>query len=208
MENYQLGESEIVLFRTNALLPEKEQKCKNKISTELLLTNENIVLISKYKKLFQKDSVSTVIVPLESIKIYNDLPYIVKREECIELYTLNGEYFLKFEQKNQAKEFFNKIMRVTSGYSKFLRGVKKVSKEIKDMNVAFDIAHTAKKTLDFAADVVIEYAEAPKKGKVQLLGTVAKVFKKHQPQENLQIEHKTENIPAELPTLVDTTETE
>ena len=187
MEHYKLNKSEVVLFRNDILLLEDGKKGKNKVKTELLLTNENFVFINKSKKLFQKETVDTIVVAIESMKIYNEMPYMVRKDELVEIYTIDDEYFLEFDNKKSAKEFFNKTMRVASGYSKFVRGVKKVGKEVSDANEALNISGTTKKALDFVADVAIEYTEAPKKGKVQLIGSVAKVFKKRDKKENLQI---------------------
>ncbi len=192
MQNYQLGINEVVLYKNEVTLLQDGKKGKDKTKTELLLTNDNFVFINKTKKLFQKELVNTIIIPIESMKVYNNMPYMVKKNTLIELYTKNGEYFLEFEKKKQAKDFFDKTMRVASGYSKFVRGVKKVSKEIKDTNKALDIdiIGATKKTLDFAADVAIDFSEQPKKSKTQLISSVAKVFKKRKSQNNLQIEQK------------------
>ncbi len=199
MRNYQLNQNEIVLFRSTVML-QNESNLRNKMQAELLLTNENFVFITKSKKLFQKEIVNTVVVPFESMKVYNELPYMVRKETLVEIYTIDAEYFLEFEKQKQAKEFFSKSMRVASGCSKFVRKVKNVSKEIKDTNDALgvDIVKTTKKALDFAADVVLDYIERPKKGKVQLLGSVAKVFKKQKNQKELQIETKRVEMQAEL----------
>lgn len=199
MENYQLKATEVVLFRSIVTLSQNANQ-KN-IETELLLTNENFVFVNKQKKLFLKDQVETVVVPMESIKIYNEMPYMLLKKDTIEIYTLVGEYFVIFENKKQAKEFFDKSMRVASGCSKFVRSVKKVSKEIKDANDALgiDLATTTKKTLDFAADVAITYSDLPKRGKVQLLGAVARVFKSHSAQDKAQIEQSAKTEQAQLP---------
>ena len=199
MKNYQLNQNEIVLFRNNVTL-QNENNSNNRVQAELLLTNENFVLITKLKKLFQKEIVNTVVVPFENMKIYNELPYMVRKGTLVEMYTLDAEYFLDFEKQKQAKEFFEKGMRVASGCSKFVRKVKNVSKEIKDTNDALgvDIVNTTKKVLNFAADVVLDYVERPKKGKVQLLGSVAKVFKKGKNQDGLQVETKRVEMKEEL----------
>ena len=185
MKNYQLKSSEVVLFKNDVILFLEEKKSK----IELLLTNENFVFINKSVKFLQTKPFDTIIVPIESIKIYNKMPYIVKKKEFIEIYSLNGEFGLEFENKKLANEFFNKAMRVASGYSKFVRGIKIASKEIKDTNDALDITNTTQKALDFAADVAIDFADQPKKNKIQLIGSVAKAFKKHNKQKDLQIEH-------------------
>ena len=49
-----------------------------------------------------------------------------------------------------------------------------------------------KKAIDFAADVTIDYAEKPKHGKLQILSSVAKVFKKRNKQNSQQIDAQPE----------------
>ena len=180
MENYQLKNDEVVLFRGNIKLLQGAKKSKGKVETELLLTNENFVFINKTKKLFQKEEVETLIVPIKNMKVYKDLPYLVRKGELIEIYTLDGEYFLTFENKKQAKEFFNKTMRVASGYSKFVRGIKKATKEIKETNDALgiDVVDSTKKAVGFVADVAMECVDKKPKGKLQIVGVMAKVLKK------------------------------
>ena len=203
MENYQLNKSEVVLFRSDVTLSQGGKKNKGKVKTEVLLTNENFVFINKTKKLFKKEAVDTLVVSIESMKIYKELPYLIRKEVLIEIYTLADEYFLEFENKKQAKEFFDKAMRVASGYSKFVRGVKKVRKEIKETNEALDIdiVNATQKTLAFAADVAIDCAECfPESKKLKLMGTVAKVFKKRNRQDGLQLESKNAELPASVKT--------
>ena len=186
MANYHLNSSEVVLLKNNAILVQDEINKKSKTKIELLLTNENFILVNKSKKKFNSETQDLIIIPFENIKVYNEMPYILKKDEIVELYTINGEYLLQFEDKNQAKEFFNKAMRVVSGLSKFVRCVKRVIKEFKEADSELEIVDTTKKTLGFVADVAIEYADHPQKNKVQLIGSVAKVFKKHNDKSNQQ----------------------
>ena len=153
---------------------------------------KTLFLLTKQKNSSQENLVEPIVIPIESIKVYNETPYILKKEQTIEIYALSGEYFLEFKNKKQANEFFNKSMRVASGYSKFVRGVKKVSKELKETNKALNITETTKKAIDFAADVTIDYAEKPKHGKLQILSSVAKVFKKRNKQNSQQIDAQPE----------------
>lgn len=143
MKKYQLSATEVVLYKSEvSLLLDDEKVCEQ---TELLLTNENFVFINKSNTPAQEENTQTIVVPIESIKVYNEMPYMLKKEQTIEIYSINGEYFLEFKNKKQANEFFNKSMRVASGYSKFVRGVKKVSKELKETNKALNITETTKK---------------------------------------------------------------
>ena len=66
MENYNLRADEVVLYKGNVILKSK------KGTTELILTNLNIVFINKYKELFSKEEVTVLEYPVGSIKIYED----------------------------------------------------------------------------------------------------------------------------------------
>ena len=190
MENCYLDKDEVILFRDEVILLQKANNSETE--TELLLTNKRIIFINKTKKFLYEENVETSAILIDDIKCYNEMPYVVKKGKLIEIYAINGEYFVELKNTKQAKEFYDKTMRVASGFSKFVRGFKKASKEIKDTYDALDIdiVGTTKKAIDFAADVVIEYVENQKKGKVQMVGAVAKVFKRRQIQTSSQMESK------------------
>ncbi|MBQ3494359.1 MAG: hypothetical protein IJA69_02985 [Clostridia bacterium] len=54
MENYNLRTDEVVLYKGNVILKNK------KGTTELILTNINLVFINKYKKLFSKEEITVL----------------------------------------------------------------------------------------------------------------------------------------------------
>lgn len=193
MENYQLGKEEVVLKRAEIqLLPDGKKNGKQtKTQTELLLTNLNIVFIKRTKKIFKKEEVETEIYSLNEIKKYNEMPYLVRKSKLVEIYFETAETFLEFNDKKQAKEFFDAAMRVASGNSKFVRSVKKVKKEIDDTNKALniDIVGATKKIADIASEAVIEMSNHPNATmKMKGMGIIAKVIKrKGKQQEQLEL---------------------
>lgn len=117
MENYDLEENEVVLYKGNVSLT------KQKGITELILTNINFVLITKYKKLFSKEQVSVETYPIEEIKYYNGIPQIIKKGHLIELYFLNEETEFTFESRNEARKFVNATMKLLTHKTAFERVV-------------------------------------------------------------------------------------
>ena len=69
MENYDLEQDEVVLYKGNVSLKKK------KGITELVLTNINFVLITKRKRLFTKPQVFVDTYPIEEIKYYTPDEY-------------------------------------------------------------------------------------------------------------------------------------
>lgn len=57
----------------------------------------------------------------------------------MDIYFKSGELFLEFEKEKEAKEFCERALKLVSGYSKFVRSVKRVKKSINETNEALDI---------------------------------------------------------------------
>ena len=138
MENYTLQENETILFRGTAIILPDGKKSKNEEEHDVLLTNLNIVLIGKIKKLFK--TVNTVSVhSVSDVKIYDETVQIVRRKAVVDIYLKSGEVFADFKKEKCAKEFCDKALKLISGYSKFVRSVKKTQKVINETNEALDI---------------------------------------------------------------------
>lgn len=184
MENYELQKEEVVLSHAQVvILPNgKESKAKmlTKTECELLLTNLAFVFTTKQKSLLKKETIESEIYDIKTVKWYNEVPHILIKDKVVEIYFANGEKFVQFRNKKEAKEFTNTALRLVSGQSKFVRGVKKAQKEINETGEALnvDIAGAAKAVAGVAGTVAIGAAEmsgASKKAKT--LGLIAKAIK-------------------------------
>ena len=153
MENYQLQNNEVPLYRGKIILLPVSKKEKP-YEAELVLSNLNFIFAMEVKQVFRKIS-QTEVYDLKSVKFYNDLPHIIKKGDLVELYLLSCEKFIKFPNKKEATTFHDAVMRLLSGNSKFVRAVKKVKKEINETEEALDVDITgaAKVVADVALDV-------------------------------------------------------
>ena len=133
-----------------------------------------------------KKETETEVYPLETIKVYKDEPYILRNDERVELYFLNGERYLTFEEKKQAKMFVDHVKRAASGNSKFVRVVKKVQREINETGEALhiDVAKVAKGVAETAVKLAVNAGGIPEAGKTaQRVGYFAKLLAKDKKEE-------------------------
>lgn len=184
MENYELQADEVVLYHGQValLIDGKQAKTAKlkKVETELILTNLNFVFITKTKHVFKQELIDREIHGANTVKFYKESPYILKKGNIVEIYFTGGEKFIEFADKKQARVFGDTALRLVSGYSKFVRGVKKAQKEIKETETALDIdiTGTAKTVVGVATDAVIiaSGASTAKKG-TKAVGLIAKLMK-------------------------------
>jgi len=171
MQHYTLQENEAVLFKGSAFLTTDGKKHEtNNTKNELMLTNLNIVVFAEKKKIF-KTVTETNVYSVSDVKIYDEAAQIIRRKNAVDIYFKSGELFLEFEKEKEAKEFCERALKLVSGYSKFVRSVKRVKKSINETNEALDIdmVDMAKKTAAFACEVTVG-AE----GKTKLFSKVAR----------------------------------
>lgn len=133
MEDYSLQSNEVVLYEGKATFG------NNKTSSELLLTNINIVVITKTKKLFSKEQVDLKHFPVENIKIYNDVPQIKQHDCMVEIYFTNTEITLNFDSKFLAYKFANAANKLLTGKSVSKRGAEKVKEAMNFVDDTFGI---------------------------------------------------------------------
>lgn len=159
MEHYELSADETVLFKGNVTISGKEEKkgfIQKKREYELILTNHNIVFVSISKGgLLKKESYESEIHPLENLKVYDNKPQVIRRDNSVQVYMTDGELFLDFENDKQAKEFTSKCIKEKSGESKFVRAVKTVQNEYHKTLDALNIdEETVKKVVVGTAKVI------------------------------------------------------
>lgn len=174
MENYILRDDETVLFTSRVKL---QTTSKKNIEVELLLTNLNFVFI-KQKKFFSNTAEKEV-YDIKSVKIYDSTYQIIRKNKIVEIYMIGLEKFIEFPSQKSAKEFTDIALKLASGYSKLVRGVKKAQKAVKETEEALDIdiKGTTKKAVAFAGEVAIAMGETSKSPKIKLFGNIAKGIK-------------------------------
>lgn len=118
MNNYKLKENEVVLYKGDVTL-------SNKNSKRLILTNLNIVLID------QEDNVSIEIYPIEDIKLYQGQPQIKKKGNLVEIYLLSTEIDFVFNSKIELNKFISEAIKLLTGKTAVERGAEKVKNAIK-----------------------------------------------------------------------------
>lgn len=128
MSNYQLESNETVLYKGPMLDfsgKEAHYPIGATISYELILTNLNMVFITKVKKILAKEETSSIVVPMETIKIYDGKPQIKQKSTNFEVYFSDCEYAFSLPNKLEAVKFHNKIMELTTGKSVSIRNSEK-----------------------------------------------------------------------------------
>ena len=184
MEHYELQQDEVILYHTNIMFssstPKKKDNSTPKFPTEFLLTNFNFVFITRTKRLLAKEKVSVETYSIENVKFYQGRPHIIKKGKKAEIYFLDTEKFIEFENKKEATLFTDTALRLISGQSKFVRAVKKVQKEIQETGdqLDIDINGIAQTAFDVTAAVAITASglEGASK-KTKLLGAIAQTLK-------------------------------
>lgn len=179
MNNYTLQENETILFRGScALMPNGKKNEKASESNDIILTNMNIVLFVKRKKLL-KTVEEVQIFNVLDVKTYDETVQIIRRKSVVDIYLKECELFLDFFKEKYAKEFCDKALKLISGYSKFVRGVKKTQKVVKETNEALDIdiGEIVKSGAGFACEVALTSgAPTTAKGGMKITKAIAKVM--------------------------------
>ena len=144
MDHYSLHPNEAVLYEGKATLND------NKAESELLLTNINIVVITKTRKLFSKEQIDIKIFPIEEIKVYNDIPQVKKMNIITEIYFINDKIKLSFISRSSAYKFANKTIELITGKSISIRGAQKVKGALNlvDDTLGFKTMDTVKGALE------------------------------------------------------------
>ena len=137
MKYYELQKDEVPLFRGEALVLQEDCE-ETTIPCEIILTNQNFVITKIIKSLFKKEF-ETNVYEFALVKVYKDSPYIVQKNNKVEIYFENSEQYISFNNTKEAKDFTNKALKAVSGNSKFVRIIKKVQQEINETNEALNI---------------------------------------------------------------------
>lgn len=182
MEHYTLQDQETVLYKGYVTVKNSEDKISLKnTSAQVILTNLNFVLIIKRKWLFG-ENVDTYVHDVKDVKIYDSSPQVIRNKKNVEIYMTSGERFIEFPTEKGAREFTDKALKLVSGYSKLVRGVKKVQKAVEETDEALGINIVAgvKDAAVLAGEIAIEASAAGSVGRLAKVGsTVARVLFNH-----------------------------
>lgn len=134
MKHYALQPDEVVLYQNDLAL--KDQPRKSKLT--FVLTNLYFVFITTTKKII-KEEVQVDAFAVETVKIYQDKPWIIQKNNEVELYFKGAEKSLIFPSKGEAHKFVLTSMKLLTGKSAFFRGVDKTKKTIAEVDEALGI---------------------------------------------------------------------
>lgn len=153
MENYQLKENEVVLYKGNIIL--------NKNIWQLILTNLNLVFIDKSNE----GQSNAEIYSVNEIKVYENNPQIKTRGNIVEIYLLSTEKEFEFNKKSEMHKFLDNANKLLTGKSKFQRGVEKIKEGIDIIDNTFNV-----NSLQIAGDFIKNGITSPIEKRLGAIG--------------------------------------
>ena len=133
MENYQLNSDEVVLYKGDGALEDREGK------TQIILTNQNLLFITTHINLYKKEEVYVEKFSIDEIKIYEDMPQVKAKGANVEIYLSTCEKVFKFQSKGEAGKFVDAVMKHFTGKTKAERNAEKVKGTINFIDNTFGI---------------------------------------------------------------------
>lgn len=128
MKDYELNADEVVLYKGDVSYEEREG------NTYLYLTNRNLVLVTKLKKLFSEEKTSLDVFPVSEIKIYEEKPQIKIEKNKVEIYFTNTEVTFAFSDLVELYKFTTSANKLLTGKSAMERVAEKVKSGIELVN--------------------------------------------------------------------------
>ena len=108
MANYELQAEEVILYNGAVACT------AHKGNLQLTLTSQKIIF-EKEKGLFKKERELLDIIPLESVKFYNDTAQIKQKGSAVEVQTIQKNLTITFTNILEARKFTGKIINATTG---------------------------------------------------------------------------------------------
>lgn len=133
MEHYNLAEDEVVLYKGDVRF------CGKPSLSQLVLTNKNLVFITKNESDVDINDIVTDVVSLSDIKFYQDIPQVKVNSNDVEIYLKTKELELCFKAKNELKKFYAEIIQLLTGKTNFERNVKSVKTKVDIVNDTFGV---------------------------------------------------------------------
>ena len=124
MEGYKLRADEVELFKGNVLFT------GSKATTEFMLTNLNLVFVTKTQKLFKEDEIKVDTYPVEDIKMYQGIPQIKTKGNIVKFYLLETEIEVQFVSRMDIGKFMNEANKLLTGETTAIKRAKKVKDTI------------------------------------------------------------------------------
>ena len=121
MANYELQPEEVVLY-------EGAVTCKAYKGNLLMTLTSKKVIFEKEKGLFKKDRELVDIIPLESVKFYNEAAQIKQKGSEVEVQAVDKNFTITFSGMLEARKFTGKIVDAVTGTTL----AKRSSNKIKD----------------------------------------------------------------------------
>jgi hypothetical protein len=131
MEDYVMQENEVELYRNsvglrsirNSDIPMKELHLGNHT---LILTNVNVVLITKIKKMFKPEEVYITTDAVSNIKMYEGIPQVKQEDDEVKIFFTDQEMTVSFDTKSEARKFVAAAYELLTGQKATERGATKV----------------------------------------------------------------------------------
>ncbi len=108
MGNYELLADEVVLYE--GVVTSKNYKG----TLQLTLTSQKLIF-EKEKGLFKKERELIDTVPLDSVKVYNDVAQIKQKSDTVEVQTVDKNVSIVFSGMLDARKFTGKIVDAVTG---------------------------------------------------------------------------------------------
>ena len=124
MEHFELQSNECVLYKGNVTLSNK------KGNTQLLLTNLNIVFITKTELTPELEEINVETFTIEQLKVYEGKPQIHIKGHTAEFYFTTGEREVTFPSKNELHKFNTSALKLITGKTTAQRNAEKVKNAI------------------------------------------------------------------------------
>lgn len=149
MEHYNLAEDEVVLYKGDVRF------CGKPNLSQLVLTNKNLVFITKNESDVDINDIVTDVVSLSDIKFYQDIPQVKVNSNDVEIYLKTKELEFSFDSMSELMKFQSAITKRLTGKTGFERGAEKVKDKIDVVNDTFGV-DVVKSTEDVVKNGLIE----------------------------------------------------
>lgn len=143
MANYELMADEVVLYE--GVVTSKNYKG----TLQLILTSQKIIF-EKEKGLFKKERELIDILPLETVKVYNDAAQVKQKGDTVEVQTVDKNIAIVFSGMLEARKFTGKILDAVTGTTLARRSSDKIKDafNIVDDTLGLDTRGTIKGFLE------------------------------------------------------------
>ena len=143
MANYELQPEEVVLY-------EGAVTCKAYKGNLLMALTSKKVVFEKEKGLFKKERELVDIIPLESVKFYNDAAQIKQKGSEVEVQTVEKNLTIVFSGMIEARKFTGNIVDAVTGTTLAQRSSNKIKDAftIVDDTLGLDTRGTIKGVLE------------------------------------------------------------